>query len=294
MTVLVIGAGYTGRRCVDRLATGTAIPLGRSLPGDGRLDLDAGDPLPIALPEGYSVIYTVPPAAGRASRSAPADDTGEASLHEDPRLQHLFSRLVPPPGRFVYLSTTGVYGDHRGERVVETDAPRPATGRATRRAAAERQLVDWCTRHGTELVLLRVPGIYGPGRLGTERLREGLPVLAEADANPGNRIHVDDLASCCIAALSPSVPAGIYNVGDGDDRSSTWFASEVARQAGLPLPPTVTREEAFRTFPEARLSFLRESRRLDTTKMRTVLGVTPKYADAAAGIAASLAEEADP
>ena len=45
------------------------------------------------------------------------------------------------------------------------------------------------------------------------------------------------------------------------------------------------------TFSPMRLSFLRESRIVDTTKMREVLGVTPKYADAADGIAASLAEE---
>jgi nucleoside-diphosphate-sugar epimerase len=153
-------------------------------------------------------------------------------------------------------------------------------------------LADWCTGRHTTAVVLRVPGIYGPGRLGTDHIREAMPVLEEDDANPGNRIHVDDLATCCIAALSPGVPDGIYNVGDGDHRSGTWFANEVARQAGLPPPPTISLEEARKTFSPMRLSFLRESRIVDTTKMREVLGVTPKYADAADGIAASLAEEA--
>ncbi len=84
------------------------------------------------------------------------------------------------------------------------------------------------------------------------------------------------------------MPAGIYNLGDGDQRSATWFAAEVARQAGLPEPPIVSREEADATFSERRLSFIRESRRVDTSRMREILGVTPIYTDAAEGIRASL------
>jgi nucleoside-diphosphate-sugar epimerase len=87
------------------------------------------------------------------------------------------------------------------------------------------------------------------------------------------------------------VPDGVYNVGDGDHRSGTWFTNEIARQAGLAPPPTISLAEAQKTFSPMRLSFLRESRVVDTTKMREVLGITPKYTDAADGIAASLAEE---
>ena len=57
---------------------------------------------------------------------------------------------------------------------------------------------------------------------------------------------VEDLVGCCLAALSEDVAAGIYNVGDGDYRSATWFAAEVARQAGLPAPRTISRAEAER------------------------------------------------
>ena len=118
-------------------------------------------------------------------------------------------------------------------------------------------LAEWCTGRQTTTVVLRVPGIYGPGRLGTDSIRSGMPVLEEKDANPGNRIHVDDLAACCIAALSPGVPDGVYNVGDGDHRSGTWFTNEVARQAGLPPPPTISLAEEKKTSSPMRLSFLR-------------------------------------
>ena len=274
MITLFVGAGYTGARVLARLPD--AVALGRSRPGEGRLDLDRDEPLRVKLPEQYAVIYSVPPAPEQPG---------------DPRLARLLELLPHPPERIVYLSTTGVYGNRDGARVDESSEARPESARTERRLAAERLLADWCTGRGSTAIVLRVPGIYGPGRLGTERLREGMPVLREEDANPGNRIHVDDLATCCVAALSPDVPDGIYNVGDGDHRSGTWFSSEVARQAGLAPPPTITRAEARETFSPMRLSFLAESRVVDTTKMRKILGVTPKYADAADGIAASLAEE---
>lgn len=276
MITLFVGAGYTGARVLARLPE--AVALGRSRAGDERLDLDRDERLGIALPAEYAVIYSVPPAS---------DQPG------DPRLARFLGLLPHPPARIVYLSTTGVYGDRRGERVDEGSEPHPESARAERRLAAERLLAEWCTENGTTAVVLRVPGIYGPGRLGTERVREAMPVIRDEEANPGNRIHVDDLASCCIAALSPGVPDGIYNVGDGDHRTGTWFTNEVARQAGLPLPPAITLAEAEQTFSPMRLSFLRESRVVDTTKMREVLGVTPKYTDPADGIAASLAEESD-
>jgi len=271
---LFVGAGYTGARVLARLPD--VIALGRSRAGDERLDLDRDERLGIALPAEYAVIYSVPPAP---------DQPG------DPRLARFLALLPHPPARIVYLSTTGVYGDRGGERVDERSEPHPESARTERRLAAERLLADWCTENGSTAVVLRVPGIYGPGRLGTERLREAMPVIRDEEANPGNRIHVDDLASCCIAALSPGVPDGIYNVGDGDHRTGTWFTNEVARQAGLPPPPAISLAEAQQTFSPMRLSFLRESRVVDTTKMREVLGVTPKYTDPADGIAASLAEE---
>ena len=196
--------------------------------------------------------------------------------------------LAPAPVRFVYISTTGVYGDCGGETVAE-DAPlRPSNERSSRRVAAEALLAEWAEREQCELVILRAPGIYGPGRLGIERIRSQMPVLAEEFANPGNRIHVDDLALCCVAAMSDRMPTGIYNVGDGDHRSSTWFTGEVARQAGLPTPPKISREAAEEQFSAQRLSFMADSRRVDTTKMRDVLEVTLRYADPADGIAASL------
>ncbi len=277
MSVLVVGVGYVGRRYLDRQQPGSAVGLSRSpatsIQATCLLDLDVDSELPLPLPGGYGVLYTAPPS-----------QQDEA----DARLERLLGMLDPAPWRLVYISTTGVYGDCGGALVDESRPVNPQSGRARLRVAAEQALESWCALRGVDLVILRVPGIYGPGRLGVERVREGAANIREPEANPGNRIHVDDLVRCCEAAMSRAVPAGIYNVGDGDFRSATWFAGEVARQCGLATPPTLSREEAEREFSAMRLSFLGESRRIDTTKMKTVLGVRLRYNDPLEGIAASL------
>ena len=278
--VLVVGTGYVGRRFLQQFHSTTLLGLSRS-PVESRqpvapYDLDAGDDLPMALPDHYAVLYTVPPSS-----------VGES----DARLKHLLGKLKPAPQRFVYISTTGVYGNHDGEAVDEETPVNAESGRAQRRVAAEELLSSWGMRQHCDIVILRVPGIYGPGRLGIERIRQGLPTIAESDAGPGNRIHVDDLVSCCGAALSSHAQAGIYNVGDGDHRSSTWFVTEVARQFGLEPPPTISMAVAEREFSPMRLSFLRESRRVSTNKMRDVLGVKLLYPNADKGIRASIDED---
>jgi nucleoside-diphosphate-sugar epimerase len=160
--------------------------------------------------------------------------------------------------------------------VTEETPVKPENRSSRPRVDAETRLAEWANAMGCQLVILRAPGIYGPGRLGIERIRAGDGYLEESEANPGNRIHVDDLVDCCVAALRDSTPPGIYNVGDGDHRSATWFADEVARQAGLPGPRKVTRAAAAKEFSPMRLAFLASSRIVDTTRMRTLLGVTPR------------------
>ncbi len=279
-TTLIVGAGYVGQRVLNELPGDAAFGLSRSplnadLPAT-TFDLDTDAVLPVTLPDRYAVLYTV----------APSD-----KADNDVRLEKLLQLLQPAPHRFVYISTTGVYGDHAGNMVTEDTPPQPKTARATRRVAAETTLRAWGNEYSANIVILRVPGIYGPGRINVERIGEGMVLIQESDANPGNRIHADDLAMCCIAALSDEAPTGIYNVGDGDYRSPTWFSTEVARQCELTAPQTISWTDAQREFSELRLSFLSESRRIDTRKMREVLGVIPRYADPTDGIRASLLPE---
>ena len=86
-------------------------------------------------------------------------------------------------------------------------------------------------------MVLRVSGIYGPGRLPLDRLRRREPALRPEDAGPGNRIHVDDLAAACVAALERPV-RGVFNVTDGNPATTTEFLQRTAAPAGLPMRPS--------------------------------------------------------
>lgn len=278
---VVAGTGYTGLRVLNALPADRSLGISRAPTAASDrairdVDLDQSSTTTIDIPARCSLLYSIPP--GTNSR-------------QDTRLSAFLARLRPSPARIVYLSTSGVYGDRNGELTRESDPVSPATDRATRRLAAERRLEQWCTRANCELFVLRVPGIYGPGRLGLERLRSGAAIIREADTGPGNRIHVDDLSHCCIVAMTTAAPPGIYNVADGDTRSNSWFRRTVADLADLPAPAEISFQEAERTWSESRLSFLRESRRLDTEKLHSVLKVKLRYTDAEDGIRASLAEE---
>ncbi len=269
-TVVVVGTGYVGQRFIRNDSNNSIVGLTHS---DYDLDTDGKPPIDLVPP--YSILYTVPPSSESTA---------------DVRLERLLGDLESAPQRFVYISTTGVYGNRDGALVDEETPVTPESDGAKRRVAAEDVLLAWGASHGCDVVVLRVPGIYGPGRLGVERLRDGVAVIEENDAGPGNRIHVDDLVSCCIAALSKTVPCGTYNVGDGDHRSSTWFSKELARQCSLPEPRAISMAEAEIEFSPMRMSFIRQSRKVGTQKMRDVLGVTPVYENAANGIAESLLE----
>lgn len=281
MTFVVAGIGYTGGRVLSRLPPAESFGISRTPGSAGKLSVFAVDldKAPLQLPEladRYTLLYTVAPRSDKRG---------------DPRLAALLDALKPAPLRIVYLSTSGVYGDCGGALVNESRPTSPATERAQRRLAAESLLQDWSDRHAVELLILRVAAIYGPGRLGMDGIRRGKAIIAPAEANPGNRIHVEDLADCCAAAMQGVLAPGIYNVCDGDHRSPSWFATTVARLAGLDPPPQLAAAAAERTFSATRMSFLSESRRLDNTKLLQALGHALRYADAEDGIRASLDAE---
>lgn len=288
-SVLIVGCGDIGRR-LARLAVAKSVPVTALVKSDAsrrRLkaegipvlsgDLDGPRPLAGLPTRGRVVYYFVPPPGGG---------------HLDTRIRTFCGSIEPgeEPARVVYISTSGVYGDCGGERVTEERAPNPQTARARRRLDAERLLAEWGAHRGSEVVILRVTGIYGPGRLPVERIRSGQPVLADAEAPYTNRIHADDLARVCLAAGERGEGGEIFNVSDGHAGTMTEYFNAVADACGLPRPPQVSLEEARRVMTPLMLSYIGESRRMDNTKMLAKLGVELLYPDLESGIRASLAE----
>lgn len=287
---LIVGCGYVGRRLARRMAgvydvtalvrsADSAAELNKAGIRAVALDLDRvrlGSVIPEKLEQG-AIFYLAPPSAA-----------GESDL----RLDRFLQLATVPPRVFVYLSTTGVYGDAQGAVVDESRPVDPLTERARRRVSAEEMTRVWCTERRVRRVVLRVPGIYGPGRLPVEHLRRRVPMLHIEDAGISNRIHVFDLVEACAsAALNPEA-RGVYNVTDGTSCTSTEFMDCLAQLTGLQPPPRVSMDEAQLTFSPERLSFLNESRRVSNERMLKHLGVKLRYADMEEGIRASLEEEA--
>lgn len=181
--------------------------------------------------------------------------------------------------RGVYASTSGVYGDCKGALVAETHRCNPQTERAARRRDAERRWRSAGRERGWRIGLLRIPGIYDArARSPRARLERGLPVLARQDDVVTNHIHADDLARICLLALERATPGRSYNVCDDSALHMGDYFDLAADLYGLTKPPRVARAQAQAAgLSSMMLSFMRESRRLDNTRMKAELGVTLHY-----------------
>ena len=153
----------------------------------------------------------------------------------------------------------------------------PKADRAYRRLSAEQALQDWAKRHHKEYMILRVPGIYAQDRLPLERLKKGLAVVNESEAGWTNRIHADDLAQACKAAMHCEKANQIINITDGNPSTMTEYFNQVADYAGLPRPPQISMKEAEATLSKGMVSYLKESRRIRNKKMLDTLNISLKY-----------------
>ena len=228
-------------------------------------DLDRLDALDRLRTAPFAVVHCAPP---------PSDG------RDDPRTQRLIAALARGriiPRRFVYLSTSGVYGDCAGARVSEVRPRRANTPRAHRRVAAEDRLREWARRSGVALAILRAPGIYAETRLPLERIRQRTPALIDADDVYTNHIHADDLARTIVAALFRGRPNRAYNASDDADlKMGGWF-DMVADAFKLDRPPRIGRDEAEQQMAPILLSFMSESRRLSNARMKRELRLSLKY-----------------
>lgn len=211
----------------------------------------------------------------------------------DSRTRHLLHALARggTVRRWVYASTTGVYGDCAGAWVPETRPLAPRTDRALRRVDAEGWIRTYARAMGFQAVILRIPGIYALDRVGgdpRERVARGQPVLQSQDDVFTNHIHADDLARACWRALWLPGVQPVVNVNDDEQALMGDYYERVALLGGLTPPPRVSREDAQRLMSPMTLSFLSESRRLINKRMKRQLRLVLRYP----GVAQALAGDA--
>ncbi len=198
---------------------------------------------------------------------------------QDTRTRHLLTTLSQGelPKRFIYISTSGVYGDCAGAVVSETRRLAPRNARAKLRVSAEAQVRAWARRNRVCASILRVPGIYAAERLPLERLRSGAPAVVAEEDSYTNHIHADDLARIIVAALRRGKSNRVYHaVDDGEMKMGDYF-DLVADAYGLPRPPRLARDDVQRVVGAGMWSFMAESRRLSNLRLKKELGVRLRY-----------------
>jgi nucleoside-diphosphate-sugar epimerase len=259
--VLIIGCGYLGRRVVAPWrAAGrrvAALTRGRAdelaALGVEPLIGDVLDPKSLQqLPEAATVLYAVgrDRAAGFSMREVYISGLGNVL------------NALPPPGRFLYISSTGVYGQTDGAVVDETSPaePRDEAGRVA--LDAERLLRERLPA----AVVLRFAGIYGPGRLlRRQAILNGEPLIGDAEKWL-NLIHVEDGARAILAASERGRPGETYLIADDTPVRRRDFYTHLARELGAPparFEPGTSAVEA--------------NRRVSNRKAREELSFTPRY-----------------
>ena len=254
--LFIFGLGYSaGRIAAAAEARGwEVVSTGRS----GTLAFDDVGAVRMALVDSEQVLSSVPPAADG-----------------DPVLYTYGAALAGK--RLTYLSSTGVYGDCGGAWVDES-AP-TGTGRRTARSEADD---EWLARGAR---VLRLPGIYGPGRSALDRVRAGAARRIDVPGQVFSRVHVDDIVQGALRALD--APPGAYNLADDLPSNQNAVIEHACRLLNLPPPPLQRLDEA-NLNPQAR-AFYAENRRVANGKAKRVLGWVPRYPTYREGLAALLA-----
>jgi nucleoside-diphosphate-sugar epimerase len=193
------------------------------------------------------------------------------------------------PKSLIYLSTVGVYGDHGGAWVDEASECRPVSRRSRQRVEAETAWRVFSESTGVPVAIIRLSGIYGPGRGPFEKIRKGTARRVIKPDQVFNRIHAEDIAAITEAALLRCAD-GIFNGTDDEPAPPQDVLAYAAKLLGVPPPPEVAFEDAEFT-PMAR-TFYGENKRVRNDRIKRELGVPLRYPTYREGLAAVLRAEA--
>jgi nucleoside-diphosphate-sugar epimerase len=288
MNRLIFGCGYLGGRVAERWRdAGDSVYVvtrsaerARQLADDGLLPLVADVTRPetlVDLPAAETIFFAVG-----------YDRTASASIAEvyAGGVKNVLAALPTAAGNFIYTSTIGVYGSAGGEWVDERTSPRPLREGGRASLAAEQELATHSL--GKRSVVLRLAGLYGPGRIPhLDKLRDGEPIAAPS-AGWLNLIHVDDAATAVLAAetwLGQPQEDGphLFCVSSDEPVVRANYDREVARRIGAEPPQFVAPDPASPAAARARAN-----RRVSNEKMQKQLGVQLAYPSHREGLAAIL------
>lgn len=248
MRVLIVGCGYVG------------LPLGEALVGQGhevfgvRRTASADDRMRSAGIEPVRADVTQPETLARlpgpfdwvvncvSSTKGSAEDYRAVYWEGTKNLVAWLA--AAPPKKFVYTSSTSVYGQTDGSAVKETHPTEPATETGRVLVQTEQVLLNAWAQQRFPAVILRVAGIYGParGHYFKQFLRNEARLEGKGERFL-NMIHRDDVVGCIVAALKHGRPGEIYNAVDDEPVAQIHFFRWLAETLGKWLPPPASPAE---------------------------------------------------
>lgn len=235
------------------------------------VDVSTGPMAPDALAGVTDLLISTPPANG----ICPGLALAEPALGQATDL-----------GWIGYFSSTAVYGDCNGEWIDETRAPAPHSADAKGRMQAEEGWTAVATRTGAACDILRIAGIYGPGRNLLATLRDGKGRAFDKPGQVFNRIHRDDIAGAALAAMMNPSGLRVTNLADGNPCSTVDLNIGLAEMLGVAPPQIVPFDPD--NLPPGVAQFFAENRRLRNDRLLALPGFQLRYPDWQAGYKALL------
>ncbi|WEX88418.1 SDR family oxidoreductase [Sinorhizobium garamanticum] len=264
MHVLILGAGYSGTAIAKALAPAAQSVTGTTRSPERLADLTRAGIRPL-LYDGAAISAELAEAMRQATHLVQSIAPGRDG---DPMFRGGVAPLpeLLPNLRWIgYLSTVGVYGDHKGAWVTEETACKPVSQRSVERVEAENAWLHYGTQRGIPVAILRLAGIYGPGRNAFRNLAEGTARRLVKPNQVFNRIRVEDIGSAA-AFLANRGMGGIFNITDDEPAAPQDVVAEAARLMGVEPPPEIPFETA-ELSPMAR-SFYGENKRVSNARLR--------------------------
>lgn len=242
MRVLIIGCGYVGLTLAQKLKQQGHDVIGTRHSPEGILILEANDIPAIELDitdfeqlanikDNFDwVVFTAAPSHSTVSHYTAVYYQGMRNV-----LNWLKTASVK---KFVYTSSTGVYGQNDGSIVTEESPVFPTSDTSKILIATEELILKEVRESGIPSVILRVAGIYGPGRgYYFKKFVNGEAVIEGDGKRYLNMVHVEDVAGAIIAALEHGVPGEIYNVVDDEPVTQIEFYRFLSEKLNKPMPP---------------------------------------------------------
>jgi nucleoside-diphosphate-sugar epimerase len=287
--LVILGCGYVGLElCRQRRDSHEVVGVRRSDAGIEAIEAAGGtgvradltDPGSLErVPDADAVVFAAS-AGGRG-----ADAARETYVEGQRTAIEALCQREDPPDRYVYTSSTGVYGDHGGDWVDEETPLDPDSDRASVLVEAERVALELPAEFGVDGTVARFAGLYGPDRYRLERYLDG-PVTE----GYLNLVHRDDAAGAVAHLLQADRARGDVVLVADDDPVSKWaFADWLAEQCGVDAPPKETVAERLDgDVPAARARRIRASKRCRNDRLRS-LGYEFRFPTAREGYRAAIA-----